>query len=1501
MKMNNWFTRILAALLAALLCLSLVIPVLAADDSDTIYIYDAEDLLELAEYCRLDTWSQGKTVILKADISLDGMDYQPIPSFGGTFDGEGHTISGLSITESIIPAGIFGVLQEKGTVKYLNVSGTIAPSGDADMVGGIAGENYGTIRSCTFTGTVSGKRNVGGIACANAITGVISNCQATGAVSGEKMTGGIAGCNLGTVRWSSNGAYINTVSADRTLSIEDIDLSFMLDLSKLSTLDTSTAASDTGGIAGYSSGIIGNCTNTGTVGYPHVGYNVGGIAGRSCGYLYDCENEGMIYGRKDVGGIAGQLEPYIAENLTESTLAKLQRQLDELDELLNQAMDDAGSGLGTLNSRLNSMANSVGSAAAAAQDIKTYGTVSSTVSGEGETSGDGSVTVTPSQVEVSVGSGAGSGLDVEISDGSASISGGIAAGGGVQAGLTEGGASGEGESSASGTVSASTQITMTTSLGGLSSSLSSLSGQMRLLNGEISGVSGTLQADVQAINEKVNEISDTAFDLFLGDGNEDVLIDSSETDIDLITLGKTKNCVNSGSIDGDINIGGITGAMAMEYELDPEDDVTSSIDSSQRRKYEVQAVIQECKNTGTVTAKHNYTGGIVGKMDVGLIAGAESYGRVESEGGDYVGGIAGITSSTIRYSFAKCSLSGGSYVGGIVGSGVAEDIGGSSSTVAGCASMVEITEYEQYAGAISGVNTGSFLENYFVSDTLAGINGMSYSGKAEPISYKELLNEFPWNLTQILEEQDKSEEETEPADGSAEPSEEETEPEAAKAAVLAAYSLPQEFESFTLSFVADGEELKSLTFDYGDLFDASVYPEIPQKDGYYGHWDIAELKDLHFDTVVTAVYTQYTSALPSSDTRTNGKPVFFTEGQLDDESTITVEAAANTPSQFDCLPDGFFETIGKCFAGKNLYCEIVEQWKLTIPADGMDTHTIRYLPPDGDTDDLSVFVKLDGRWHEVDTEVIGSYLTFQVAGSEIDLAVISTMPIWWVWLIPLVLVGLFVWLIIRLIRKIGRMKPAPQPAAPMDTAQLLQAKEEELERMKAEIDALKSGAVHPATAQTPTRKKKRWLILLIAVLAVLLAAGIAFAIFFLNSGLKDGIQAYQLLKTVTKEDALSMTLEVQADFDGAALDFSARIDRADVDGNCVTRISQDGRSLYYFDNAVFLENGKAYQVSEVYPNYSELLTKAYELYQRVEITAGKDSGRQTYSITAQNEDASGLLEILLPSAADQITGIQIVEVTLIADGSDLEQIQFASQGTFSDKAFSVDAQLQIKPPVDLEIPEVVQTAITDGTYETGAVLSEDLAALLNAWEDLNSRELLTAGLRLSADCGPLVVSEQLELYRSTAYSEPIYSLQKNGYSLYFSGDTVCDRSGRSIPAEQKALADAAQLLDIAYQLCLNMDFACSGGVYTITLDQHGMQAVAEAIAPEIADLEVCFGDGSLEIILKDGAISSICFSISGSAKVVVADVAVSLDGELQILESDEDFTIPEAVLDVLVK
>ena len=112
----------------------------------TIKIKDVEDLLEFAEKCTLDTWSQDKTVVLQADIYMEDIAFEPIATFGGTFDGKGHSIVGLEIRNSVSPAGLFGVLQEGAVVKSLNVLGKVMPSGESNMVGGIAGENHGQIR-----------------------------------------------------------------------------------------------------------------------------------------------------------------------------------------------------------------------------------------------------------------------------------------------------------------------------------------------------------------------------------------------------------------------------------------------------------------------------------------------------------------------------------------------------------------------------------------------------------------------------------------------------------------------------------------------------------------------------------------------------------------------------------------------------------------------------------------------------------------------------------------------------------------------------------------------------------------------------------------------------------------------------------------------------------------------------------------------------------------------------------------------------------------------------------------------------------------------------------------------------------------------------------------------------------------------------------------------------------------------------------------------------------
>ena len=164
--MNNHRTpraRVTALLLTLALCLALVPAAGAADSAQTVYLDSAADFAAFAKNCSLDTWSQGKTVILRADISLSGVDFTPAASFGGTFEGRGHTISDFNLTQNASPAGLFGTILPGGRVANLNVAGSVAAGGDKIACGGIAGENYGRIVCCTFTGMVQGDTQIGGI------------------------------------------------------------------------------------------------------------------------------------------------------------------------------------------------------------------------------------------------------------------------------------------------------------------------------------------------------------------------------------------------------------------------------------------------------------------------------------------------------------------------------------------------------------------------------------------------------------------------------------------------------------------------------------------------------------------------------------------------------------------------------------------------------------------------------------------------------------------------------------------------------------------------------------------------------------------------------------------------------------------------------------------------------------------------------------------------------------------------------------------------------------------------------------------------------------------------------------------------------------------------------------------------------------------------------------------------------------------------------------------
>ena len=330
---------------------------------EEIYIDSVDDLKVFSKNCWLDTWSQNKKVYLSADLDLTGSDFVSIPTFGGYFDGQGHTISGLSIRDAVSYTGLFCYTQSSAVIVDLNVRGSVKPFGKQMVVGGIVGDNRGIIFNCRFDGVVEGNDYVGGITGFNEISGIVLSCSSNGKVTGAHYTGGIVGDNTGNIAICTNDADVNISGEEKEKSLEDINeltqyTSGLLEPGESSEQNDKEASLnnntiDSGGIAGLSTGIIQYCTNNGAVGYEHVGYNAGGIVGRQSGYVFACENTGVVCGRKDVGGIAGQTEPYVAIDLTKDIAYQLAENIDIMHDLTDKMLEDAGSESDVIAGRLS--------------------------------------------------------------------------------------------------------------------------------------------------------------------------------------------------------------------------------------------------------------------------------------------------------------------------------------------------------------------------------------------------------------------------------------------------------------------------------------------------------------------------------------------------------------------------------------------------------------------------------------------------------------------------------------------------------------------------------------------------------------------------------------------------------------------------------------------------------------------------------------------------------------------------------------------------------------------------------------------------------------------------------------------------------------------------------------------------------------------------------------------------------------------------------------------
>lgn len=1107
MKSNK--RRSIALILAVVLCF-LCGAGSAATDQDTIHISSVEDLLKLSETCKYDAYSRDKTVVLDSDLDLTETGYVPIPTFGGTFDGQGHTISGLSLDGDGAHMGLFRYVQEGGTVKNLTVTGNVDSAGTMSEIGAIVGTNMGTITGCTFSGTISGASNVGGIAGTNEATGMIYNCKTEGYVAGDHYVGGTVGQNLGTVSYCSNTAGVNINASDSasaaTESLDDLAL-LSDDSDDEEETKKANTATDVGGIVGFSSGVIIGCTNWGNVGFQHVGYNIGGVVGRQSGLVSGCTNWGTAYGRKDVGGIVGQMEPYITLDMGAGSAAKMAKELEKLHDLMNTLLNHTGAASSAMSATLGAISDSAARATEnaryVAEQTTTYvdnatGTINEvmlrintaekmlspaiTEFSQGAVSLDGAtryfskgfdyldaidemtttdkeafknaakdLTVSSEKLNAAmdycawlmkvIDNAYGTGnydLEAERPDNWQEVSNkygyeydpaNLSSYETQRDALLKGaGDAADATGAISGDISTMTKIIniyyltededgntrldnmstqfqkafdelksatghlstgmsyldqmakylssndplslpgvgsdFRTAMEGMFDDLGSISSGLSRLSVQTATYSNQIVNDMKAVNDQFNVVMMDLCDILelaLNPGAEDILEDVSEKDIENTTNGKVYNCENYGKADGDMDVGGIAGSMAIEYDFDPEGDSNIMSETTLTSKYFTKCVLVDSTNYGSAVSRKDNAGGICGTAELGVISGCEGYGSAESTAGDYAGGVVGMSKSSVRDSYAKCEVTGGSYVGGIAGFGT---------NISGCNTLVNLNGSGNCVGTIAGelAEDGSASDNFFVHETEAGIDGISYQGKAEGMTYDDFM---------------------------------------------ARGGIPAEFSSFAVTFTANGEIVKSITFAYGASIDESQIPECPTVEGNYGKWPDYDYSHLTFDVEIKAEYTASASVIAGDLYRDDSStPVVLAEGIFDPATDVHVsETAAEGPT----------------LTGNQ---KLLMKYDVDIANDTLDSETdpsisVRVHVPES-SGRYNVYVYRDGAWNTVSYTRDGSYLVFNSAERDLRFAVVSSQHSVLFYILIVLLVAAIV---VTLIRVLQRRKAAAAVAA----------------------------------------------------------------------------------------------------------------------------------------------------------------------------------------------------------------------------------------------------------------------------------------------------------------------------------------------------------------------------------------------------------------------------------------------------------------------------------------
>lgn len=390
--------------------------------------------------------------------------------------------------------------------------------------------------------------------------------------------------------------------------------------------------------------------------------------------------------------------------------------------------------------------------------------------------------------------------------------------------------------------------------------------------------------------------------------------------------------------------------------------------------------------------------------------------------------------------------------------------------------------------------------------------------------------------------------------------------------------------------------------------------------------------------------------------------------------------------------------------------------------------------------------------------------------------------------------------------------------------------------------------------------KKRSFHWLIWAGVVICAAAVIFASAFWMLGGPNGWKLSGLLQDALSRDAFDSELTLSVSSQDINLELQTELFRRTSDDLILHGITVQGIPICFSNQRIIFDNGRAFDLGEMLPQGTVQMEKLLKMLPFAGVKTEKQGADTVYVL---NLDASKLQMLFADLPDSSALTAEFTE----HDGA-VSQIQLH----LSDETRQAELTLCFVPERQRELSQQIWNAITAQGTQSLEVFSPLAKALMN----LSATNPMGAQLQVTADCGPVGLTDTMMLYGTDSG----FYLQR--------GDDVK-------PLHAVDYSDQT-LLVLGYKFCRDGRFNRVGdsGSYSLTIPSESIKAYCVEMLPEIEMLPITYADGSLLFEVKDNVLSEAKMDVSGQMPFLLTTIDISLGARIQPVPS-EQIVLPENI------